>query len=123
MIADHSLLRRCRQPASQLASIDLKALRDFHDRLEPQAPLTPLGLAELRPVNPAPDRRRLLAQAQFDSKTARIDITSGPLAGRSFKSPTGVARCVVKHYKEHGVLTRVRWRRAQSAEIKPWGCV
>jgi hypothetical protein len=34
----------------------------------------------------------------FDPTTSRIDITSGPLAGRSFKTPTGAARAVVAHY-------------------------
>ncbi|MEU8237674.1 hypothetical protein AB0C07_05470 [Actinoplanes missouriensis] len=28
----------------------------------------------------------------------RIEITDGPLAGRSFKSPTGAARAVIRHY-------------------------
>jgi hypothetical protein len=35
----------------------------------------------------------------YDQVTTRIDITSGPLAGRSFKSPTGAARAVVAHFK------------------------
>lgn len=38
-------------------------------------------------------------QGFYDRTTSRIDITSGPLAGRSFKSPTGAARAVVAHYK------------------------
>jgi hypothetical protein len=36
---------------------------------------------------------------RYDPKTTRIDITSGPLTGRSFKTPTGAARAVVTHYK------------------------
>lgn len=38
-------------------------------------------------------------QARYDPKTSRIDITSGPLRGQSFKTPTGAARAVVSHYK------------------------
>ena len=38
-------------------------------------------------------------QGTYDPVTTRIDITSGPLAGRSFKTPTGAARAVVAHYK------------------------
>lgn len=37
--------------------------------------------------------------ASYHSDTTRIDVTSGPLAGRSFKTPTGAARAVVAHYK------------------------
>jgi hypothetical protein len=37
-------------------------------------------------------------QGTYDPVTTRIDITSGPLAGRSFKTPTGAARAVVAHY-------------------------
>jgi hypothetical protein len=29
---------------------------------------------------------------------ARVEITDGPLKGRSFRSPTGAARAVVRHY-------------------------
>lgn len=38
-------------------------------------------------------------QGRYDPATRRIDITSGPLGGRSFKTPTGAARAVVSHYK------------------------
>lgn len=37
--------------------------------------------------------------ASYDRDTTRVDVTSGPLAGRSFKTPTGAARAVVAHYK------------------------
>ncbi len=36
---------------------------------------------------------------RYDPSTKRIDITAGPLAGQSFKTPTGAARAVVAHYK------------------------
>ncbi len=39
------------------------------------------------------------AEGTYDPDTTRIDITSGPLAGRSFKTPTAAARAVVAHYK------------------------
>ncbi|MDT5031311.1 MAG: hypothetical protein QOC94_1482 [Actinoplanes sp.] len=29
---------------------------------------------------------------------ARVEITDGPLAGKSFKTPTGAARAIVRHY-------------------------
>ena len=38
-------------------------------------------------------------RGRYDPQTSRIDITSGPLSGRSFKTPTGAARAVIAHYK------------------------
>ncbi|MFI8350508.1 hypothetical protein [Streptomyces sp. NPDC085596] len=38
-------------------------------------------------------------RGSYDPDTKRIDIASGPLAGQSFKTPTGAARAVVTHYK------------------------
>jgi len=35
----------------------------------------------------------------FDRRTHRVDITSGPLSGRSYKSPSRAAIEVVTHYK------------------------
>lgn len=37
-------------------------------------------------------------QGRFDSRTHRVDITSGPLAGKSYKTPSGAAIAVVSHY-------------------------
>lgn len=37
--------------------------------------------------------------AKFDPRTHRIDITSGPLTGRSYKTPSGAAIAVVRHHK------------------------
>ncbi|WUJ74697.1 hypothetical protein OG809_15820 [Kribbella soli] len=48
-------------------------------------------------------------RASFNRDTARIDITSGPLAGRSFKTPTGAARAVVAHYKPDVNPNRNGW--------------
>jgi len=45
----------------------------------------------------------------YDWVTTRIDITSGPLAGRSFKSPTGAARAVVAHFKPEVSPNRNGW--------------
>lgn len=38
-------------------------------------------------------------RATYDETTTRVDVTSGPLSGRSFKTPTGAARAVIGHYK------------------------
>lgn len=35
--------------------------------------------------------------ALFDAETHRVEIVSGPLAGSSYKSPTGAARSIVSH--------------------------
>lgn len=48
-------------------------------------------------------------QASYDSDTTRIDVTSGPLASRSFKTPTGAARAVVAHYKPDVSPNRNGW--------------
>ena len=48
-------------------------------------------------------------QASYDSDTTRIDVTSWPLAGRSFKTPTGAARAVVAHYKPGVSPNRNGW--------------
>lgn len=45
----------------------------------------------------------------FDRTTTRIDITSGPLAGRSFKTPTGAAMAVVRYYKPGVSPNRNGW--------------
>lgn len=48
-------------------------------------------------------------QGRYDLRTTRIDITSGPLVGRSFKTPTGAARAVVAHYKPGVSPNRNGW--------------
>lgn len=48
-------------------------------------------------------------KADFDPDTSRVDITAGPLAGRSFKTPTGAARAVVAHYKPEVSPNRNGW--------------
>jgi hypothetical protein len=39
---------------------------------------------------------RQVVEAIFRSKTERVDITSGVLVGRSYKSPSGAAKAVVQ---------------------------
>jgi len=47
--------------------------------------------------------------AVYDRDTTRVDVTSGPLSGRSFKTPTGAARAVVSHYKPDVSPSRNGW--------------
>lgn len=47
--------------------------------------------------------------ARFDRRTHRIDVVSGPLSGRSFKSPSGAAIEVVRHYKPEVNANRNGW--------------
>lgn len=44
-------------------------------------------------------RQGFRTAGRYDPKAGRIDITTGPLDGRSFKSPSSAARAVVGHYK------------------------
>ena len=76
-------------------------------RLVDQASLpTPCGEAGGSPPSTAAEHRVAIyadyegfrTRALFDPGTSRVDITSGPLEGRSHKSPTGAARAVVGHY-------------------------
>lgn len=48
-------------------------------------------------------------RGNYDRDTKRIDITSGPLAGQSFKTPTGAARAVVAYYKPDVNPNRNGW--------------
>jgi hypothetical protein len=48
-------------------------------------------------------------RATYDRQTTRIDIVSGPLAGRSFKTPSAAARAVVAHYKPTVSANRNGW--------------
>ena len=50
----------------QLPRIDVKPARNLDDRLQSQAPLPPLNLPQLRPVDAASDGGRFLAEPQFD---------------------------------------------------------
>ncbi len=40
---------------------------------------------------------------------SRVEITDGPLAGKPFKSPTGAARAVVRHYNSSVNDNRNGW--------------
>jgi len=77
-------------------------------RLVDQASLpTPYGEAGGSPPSTTAEHRVAIyadyegfrTRALFDPGTSRVDITSGPLEGRSHKSPTGAAGAVVGHYK------------------------
>jgi len=46
---------------------------------------------------------------RFHPGTTRIDITSGPLGGQSFKTPSAAARAVVAHFKPGGKPNRNGW--------------
>lgn len=48
-------------------------------------------------------------QGRYDPTTTRIDITSGPLTGRSYKTPSGAARAVVAHSKPGLNANRNGW--------------
>jgi hypothetical protein len=48
-------------------------------------------------------------RAIYDRDTTRVDVTSGPLEGRSFKTPTGAARAVVAYYKPSVSPNRNGW--------------
>jgi hypothetical protein len=48
-------------------------------------------------------------QGKYDRTTSRIDITSGPLAGQSYKTPTGGARAVISYYKPTVSPNRNGW--------------
>lgn len=45
----------------------------------------------------------------FDPVTTRVDVTSGPLTGKGFKTPTGAARALVAHYKPDVNPNRNGW--------------
>ena len=55
---------------------------------------------------PEPANRGVAIYADYEGhrvraryfEPARVEITDGPLAGKSFKTPTGAARAVVRHY-------------------------
>lgn len=47
--------------------------------------------------------------ATYDPTTHRVTITDGPLAGRSFKSPSGAAIAVVAHYRPSVNPNRNGW--------------
>jgi hypothetical protein len=49
-------------------------------------------------------------RANFDLDTSRIDITSGPLRGQSFKSPSEAAVAVIRHHKPEVDPNRNGWK-------------
>ncbi|MFB7085520.1 hypothetical protein [Streptomyces sp. NPDC056296] len=67
------------------------------------------GVEEGRKVNVYADYEGRRTRGSFDRDTNRIDITSGPLAGQSFKTPTGAARAVVTYYRPDVNPNRNGW--------------
>ncbi|MEU3409907.1 MULTISPECIES: hypothetical protein [unclassified Streptomyces] len=67
------------------------------------------GAEPRRTVDVYADYEGHRTHGSYDRDTKRIDITSGPLTGRSFKTPTGAARAVVAHYKPDVNPNRNGW--------------
>jgi hypothetical protein len=49
------------------------------------------------------------SNAYFEPTTERVEFVEGPLAGKSFKSPSGAARAVISHYKPEVDPNRNGW--------------
>lgn len=75
----------------------------------PQAPTAIGGLERGATVAVYADYEGHRTHGRYDCQTKRIDILSGPLTGRSFKTPTGAARAVVTHYKPDVNPNRNGW--------------
>jgi hypothetical protein len=73
------------------------------------------GLPELDAAPPAvgvlvhSDYAGYRTRARFVPGPARIEILDGPLAGKTFKSPTAAARAVVSHYRPTVSAHRNGW--------------
>ncbi|MCA2203997.1 MULTISPECIES: hypothetical protein [unclassified Streptomyces] len=67
------------------------------------------GAEKERKVDVYADYEGHRTRGSYNRDTKRIDITSGPLAGQSFKTPTGAARAVVAHYKPDVNPNRNGW--------------
>ncbi|MEU2712187.1 hypothetical protein [Streptomyces sp. NPDC007205] len=76
--------------------------------MPPSAPAA-AGAEKERTVDVYVDYEGHRTRGSYDRDTKRIDITSGPLAGQSFKTPTGAARAVVAHYKPDVNPNRNGW--------------
>jgi hypothetical protein len=73
-------------------------------RLVEQASMPVLAAEELAPsvgsgIAVFADYEGHRTHGSYAPETRRVDITSGPLQGTSYKTPTGAARAVVGHYK------------------------
>jgi hypothetical protein len=58
--------------------------------------------------------------ALFDPATERVDFVEGPLAGQSFKSPSGAAVAVVKHHNPDVDPNRNGWSFWTVSETGEW---
>ena len=66
------------------------------------------------------DYEGIRSNALFDAETERVDFVEGPLAGKSFKSPSGAAVAVVKHYKPDVDPNRNGWGFWTVTETGEW---
>lgn len=65
-----------------------------------------IAASELAADEPDPGQKGLPVHADYEGHRtralyfapARVEIVDGPLRGKSFKTPTGAARAVVRHY-------------------------
>lgn len=66
-----------------------------------ESPQEKVGGGESRPGKVAvyADYAGVRTHGEFESSTSRIEITSGPLAGKAFGTPSQAAVAVVQHYK------------------------
>jgi hypothetical protein len=85
-------------------------------RLVEDASLANAGAPQDSPI-PADDRRVAvhaqyeghLTKALFDPETSRIDVISGPLEGKSYKTPSSAARAIIHHYNPGVSGSRNGW--------------
>lgn len=89
------LVRRQRQTADEVSSIDFQAVGNLDDSLQPKTALTALYLSELRPVDAAPHCCGLLAKSK---RCATIADPRAELAGGLVKGWLG---WVVGHEGNH----------------------
>lgn len=79
-------------------------------RLVAQSRMTaPAGDSQTGLVAIHADYEGFRSNALFDPRTDRVQFVEGPLAGQSFKSPSGAAVAVIKHYKPDVDPNRNGW--------------
>lgn len=83
-----------------------------------------IAASTLPEENPPPVDSGVLIYADYEGhrvraryfEPARVEIIDGPLAGQSFKSPTGAARAVIRHYNPNINDNRNGWAFWQIAD-------
>lgn len=93
----------------------LVPLRDLRDSLEPPPDLEP-GQSDAGAGGPTPDTVAIHVRyggqrtdAVFDPATDEVTVTSGPLSGRTFSSPSGAAVAVVHEINPRVTPARNGW--------------